>query len=74
MTKLPAISGKDLIKFLTKKYGFEVKRQKGSHVFLESKNYRTTIPMHPELDRGTLGAILEQVRIERDEFIRQYTR
>ena len=31
-------------------------------------------PLHSELDRGTLGAILEQVGIERDEFIRLYNR
>lgn len=72
MPKLPVISGKDLIKFLTKNYDFEVKRQKGSHVFLESQNHSTTIPMHSELDRGTLKAILKQVGIERDEFIQQY--
>ena len=74
MSKLPVISGKNLIKFLVNN-GFEVKRQKGSHIFLRSNAGRsTTVPLHSELDRGTLGAILEQVGIERDEFIRLYNR
>ena len=74
MTRLPVISGLDLIKFLSKN-GFETKRTKGSHVWMESEDgRRTTIPLHRELARGTLGAILDQVDIERDEFIRLYTR
>ena len=75
MSKLPVISGIDLIKFLTKNYGFEVKRSKGSHAWLESNSgKKTSVPLHSELARGTLGAILEQVGVERDEFIRLYTR
>jgi predicted RNA binding protein YcfA (HicA-like mRNA interferase family) len=35
MSKLPVVSGREVIKYLTKK-GFVVSRQKGSHVVLKS--------------------------------------
>ena len=74
MSKLPVVSGRDLIKFLVE-IGFEIKRQKGSHVFLKSHDNKfTTVPLQSELDRGTLGAILEQIDIQRDDFIRLYKR
>jgi predicted RNA binding protein YcfA (HicA-like mRNA interferase family) len=44
--KLPSISGRELVKILIK-FGFEVVRQRGSHVFLRHKDGRTTvIPVH----------------------------
>lgn len=67
MAKLPVISGKDLVKILTKK-GFEVVRQKGSHVSLQKEKYRTVVPLHNELAKGTLLAILRQCGINRDKF------
>ena len=67
MAKLPVISGKDLIKILTKN-GFEVVRQKGSHVSLQKEKYRTVVPLHNELAKGTLLAILRQCGINRNEF------
>ena len=58
---LPVISGGELIKFLFKR-GFSKQRQKGSHVIVKhSDGRRTTVPLHSELDRGTLKAILNQV-------------
>lgn len=58
---LPVISGGELVKFLAKQ-GFEVQRQKGSHVIVKHSDGRqTTVPLHRELDRGTLKSILNQV-------------
>jgi predicted RNA binding protein YcfA (HicA-like mRNA interferase family) len=71
MDKLPVISGGELIKVLTKHYGFRVLRQRGSHVTLTNDASFITVPLHPELDTGTLRAILHDARIDRDEFIRQ---
>ena len=68
MAKLPVISGQKLIKILTKNFGFRVLRQKGSHVTLTNDNSFITVPLHPELDKGTLRAILKDARIEREEF------
>ncbi len=67
MAKLTVISGKDLVKVLTKN-GFEVVRQKGSHISLQKEKYRTVVPLHNELAKGTLLAILRQCGINRDEF------
>lgn len=73
MTTLPVISGLELIKYLSKN-GFETKRQKGSHAFVvHSDGRRTTIPLHPELDRGTLRGILIQVNLL-EQFIRDHER
>ncbi len=70
MSRLPAISGKDLIKILTKRFGFRVLRQRGSHVTLTNDVSFITVPLHAELDRGTLRAILNDARISREEFSR----
>ena len=46
----------------------------GSHVSLEKvtyeKTYRTVVPMHPELAKGTLLDILQQTGMNRDELFR----
>jgi len=70
MPKLPVISGNDLIKILTKRFGFRVLRQKSSHVTLTNDICFITVPLHEELDRGTLNAILSDARIEKQEFMR----
>ena len=55
--KLPIISGIDVIKRL-KMAGFIAVRQKGSHVrlgkFDGEKTIKITVPLHPELKKGTL--------------------
>jgi len=52
------------------KQGFEVLRQKGSHVFLRHSNGKTTvIPNHKEIDKGTLLEIIRQAGLTRDEFL-----
>jgi len=70
MAKLPVVSGRELIKILTKHFGFRVLRQRGSHVTLTNDVSFITVPLHPELDRGTLRAILNDARIEREDFER----
>lgn len=63
MTKLPSISGERLVRVL-KRAGFTELRQKGSHVSLEKrtpeKTFRTIVPMHRTLAKGTLSDILKQ--------------
>ena len=71
MSRLPVISGTELIKYLSKK-GFVPSRQRGSHVVLKSSNRRVTVPLHNELDRGTLLAILEEAGISREEFLEEW--
>jgi predicted RNA binding protein YcfA (HicA-like mRNA interferase family) len=57
LSKLPVVSGEKLIKLL-KKLGYEVVRQRGSHVRLEKDTpigkHKITVPYHDEIARGTL--------------------
>jgi len=72
MVKLPRLSGHELIKILAQ-YGFKKIRQKGSHVMLIKDTRRgkigCVVPLHDELETGTLLAILRQAKISRDEFL-----
>ena len=74
MTKLPRLSGHEIIKILSKS-GFHKTRQKGSHVVLvkETKQSKLgcVIPLHDEIERGTLLAILKQAKISKDEFLKE---
>ena len=66
MPKLPVISGEELIKAL-QKAGFQMVRQRGSHASLQKGSYRTIVPLHDELARGTLLGILKQCGLSRSE-------
>ena len=71
MSKLPRLSGKEVIKALSK-VGFVVARQKGSHVIMKKTFSDNTIalvvPNHKEIDTGTLIEIIRQARLKREEF------
>ncbi len=71
--KLPRLSGKEIIKALSK-IGFQSIRQKGSHVFLlketEEEKRSTVVPLHKEVDRGTLLEIIRQTGLKKDEFLK----
>ena len=71
MSKLPVISGRELVRAL-RHIGFELDRQKGSHMILFRSEPKTTlsVPDHRELDRGTLRALLRQAGISPEEFSR----
>lgn len=70
--RIPQISGKELIKILSK-CGFRIIRQKGSHVRLENKIHgdliKITVPMHPKLKKGTLSRIIKDSKISEEEFL-----
>ncbi len=70
MSRIPVVSGKKCVKIL-EKFGFVVYRQRGSHITLVPENTpnQTTVPLHKELDRGTLKAILKQTNIGLEEFV-----
>jgi predicted RNA binding protein YcfA (HicA-like mRNA interferase family) len=69
MSKLPVLSGRDLIDIL-KSLGFVVARQKGSHVSLQKGQYKTVIPLHDDLAKGTILGILKQCGLSKDDIIR----
>ncbi len=71
--KLPRISGDEAIRAL-KRLGFEVARQRGSHVVLIKRISREeeigcVVPLHDKLGIGLLHNILKQARITTEEFI-----
>ncbi len=70
--KLPLLSAHELSKIL-KRFGFQLKRQQGSHMFFEHPDGRTTVvPNHPgeDLDRGLLNKIIKHdMQMGREEFL-----
>jgi predicted RNA binding protein YcfA (HicA-like mRNA interferase family) len=51
------------------KIGYARVRQKGSHVRLACPGRSpVTVPLHDELDRGTLRSILRTVNLSEEEF------
>ncbi len=68
MTGLPVISGNECIRILYK-IGYTKSRQKGSHVRLVCPGRSpVTVPLHNELDKGTLSSILRTININAEEF------
>jgi predicted RNA binding protein YcfA (HicA-like mRNA interferase family) len=67
MPKLPDVSGKEARRAL-ERLGFVFKRQSGSHVILRRGNRGCVVPMHREINRGTLKGILEQAGVSLEEF------
>ena len=71
--KLPVLSGRDVIKILSKQ-GFAVARQKGSHIILvkESEDGKTgvVVPNHKEIDKGTLLEIIRQSGMTKEDFLK----
>ncbi|MFA4886794.1 MAG: type II toxin-antitoxin system HicA family toxin [Candidatus Nanoarchaeia archaeon] len=68
--KLPVLSGKEIVKILSK-LGFRVTDQKGSHVIMEGEKdgikRKPVVPQHPEVAKGTLLSILKQAGLTRED-------
>jgi len=71
--KQPVVSGKEVIKALTK-VGFKAVRHKGSHVRLEKHTeervLKVTVPLHKQLKKGTLAMILLHTELSLEDFIK----
>jgi len=69
---LRSTPAKKVIKLLSK-IGFEVVRQRGSHVIMKHSDGRVTVvPVHPgeDLGRGMLSKIIRDSRITREQFLK----
>lgn len=68
--KIPRnVSAREFIKSL-RKIGYEVSRQKGSHIRLTCsfpKTHHVTIPNHDPIKVGTLSAILADISVNRNQ-------
>ena len=71
MSKLGPLPGDRVVEAL-KRAGFQMVRQKGSHVFLRHPDGRTTVvPVHKgeELGRGILRRIIHDAELTREELL-----
>ena len=71
MSKLPLVDAKTFEKLLLS-LGFEIKRQKGSHVFYRHPDGRyTTLPHHQgrDIGRSLIRNILRQIELSPEEFM-----
>lgn len=70
MSKLPIVSGQETIRAL-EKIGFQIVRQKGSHVRMKHEDNRVvTIPVHgnKSLGKGLLRKILRDAELTVEQF------
>lgn len=70
MSELPRISGREVVKALHR-IGYEIDRQKGSHIILRQTEYphrRIVVPDHKEVAKGTLRAIIREAGLTVEEF------
>jgi predicted RNA binding protein YcfA (HicA-like mRNA interferase family) len=68
MPKLPCVSGAKVAKAL-ERLGFIRQRQKGSHLVMRRGSNVCVVPMHREVDQGTLRGVLRQAGIAPEEFV-----
>ena len=72
MSRLPAVTGKQLMRVL-RRFGFHEVRTRGSHHYLRHPDGKATVvPVHAgeEIGRGLLSKILRDAKITRDEFMK----
>ncbi len=72
MTRLPSLNGEQIVKALGKA-GFQVLRQKGSHIYLKHPDGRATVvPVHKSesVGRGLLRKIIKDADLGRGEFLK----
>lgn len=71
MAELPVVSGRETTRALAK-VGFEVDRQRGSHIILrhaQPPHRRIVVPDHREIAKGTLRAIIRHAGLTVEEFV-----
>ena len=69
MPKLPRISGREAIRAF-RRAGWEVARQRGSHVVLTKPGslYTLSVPLHPVLGPGLLRSLIRKAGLTVEEF------
>ena len=71
MTRMPRVTGTHVVRSL-RKVGFEVVRQRGSHVIMKHPDGRgTVVPIHGSetIGIGLMSKIRKDVEIDRETFI-----
>jgi predicted RNA binding protein YcfA (HicA-like mRNA interferase family) len=70
MPKLPRVSGREAVRVF-QRAGWDVARQRGSHVVLTKSGtiYTLSVPQHPILGPGLLSDLLRKAGLTVEEFI-----
>lgn len=70
MPSVPILKPAEVIKTFTK-LGWEVSRQRGSHIIMTKEGHQATlsIPNHNQVARGTLRSLISKAGITVEEFI-----
>lgn len=71
MAPVPVLRPREVVAAFLK-LGWEVSRQRGSHIILTKTGHIATlsVPNHPEVARGTLRALIAKAGITVEEFLR----
>lgn len=70
MPSVPVLKPRQVVRAF-EKLGWEIARQKGSHIILvkEGHNATLSVPNHPEVARGTPKSLLNKAGLTIDEFL-----
>ena len=71
MSKLPRVSGREVVRAFAR-IGYEVDRQRGSHVVLRHRDpphRRLVVPDHREVAKGTLRKLIREAGLTVAEFL-----
>ena len=70
MPDVPLLKPREVVKAFSK-LGWDVARQKGSHIILTKEGHIATlsIPDHPEVARGTLRALIARAGLTIEDFL-----
>ncbi len=70
MPSVPVLKPRQVVRAF-EKLGWEVARQKGSHIILIKSEHIATlsVPNHPEVARGTLKSLINKAGLTIDEFL-----
>jgi predicted RNA binding protein YcfA (HicA-like mRNA interferase family) len=69
LSRLPLLSWREVVKVLAKA-GFQVARQKGSHLILIKDEQIVPVPKHKEIKRGLLMEIIAEAGLTKEEFLK----
>jgi len=72
MPTIPVLKPRQVVNMF-KKFGWEIARQKGSHIILTKEGHIATlsVPNHPEVARGTLRSLISKAGLTIEEFIQE---
>ena len=70
MPPIPVLRPRDVVKAF-EKLGWEVSRQRGSHIILTKPGHIATlsVPNHPTVARGTLRSLIARAGMTIEEFL-----